>query len=487
MVRAIYADDQSPYHQLLRLSGCVYGDVETLVRREGVEGALAVLCRSGVYLTVDEFKGRRPAVRGSATIVVRPERLRNPAAFALGSRTSGSRGSAMLVPSSLDASRDRAVNTCLTLDAHGGRDWVKAVWGLSTGALGLAIRYGGFGAPVARSFGLVDPAAPGLHPRYRWSARVLGWASRVGRLPLPRYEHVPAGEPLPIARWMAEVLRAGRIPHLWAFVSPAVRLCQAAVEAGVDIRGARFTITGEPITAARRAAIRRAGADAMADYGSAESGPLGHGCLAPEAPDEVHLFHDLHGVIQAPDLPGHGLTAGSLLVTSLRPTALVAMLNVSMGDRATVTSRACGCPLQTLGWTRHVHTVRSDEKLTAGGMTFLDGNLVRVLEEVLPARFGGGPTDYQLVEDEAPGGRPRLSLVVHPAVGPLAVDAVTDAFLSAIGDGSPTARVMALEWRQGSLLRVSRRPPTTGTDGTSGKILHVVREHPGEEAPSPAP
>jgi hypothetical protein len=477
--QAIYATD-GPYRQLLRHVGCEYGDLERLVHREGVEGALTELCRRGVYLTVDEFKGRRPAVRGSATIAVRPERLHNPATVTLYSRTSGSRGAATSVPSSLESSRDRAVNTCLTLDAQGGRDWVKGVWGLSTGALGLAIRFSGFGAPTARCFGLVDPWAPGLHPRYRWGVRVLRWASAVGRFPLARYEHVSSEEPLPIARWMAEVLRAGRTPHLWAFVSPAIRLCQAAMEAGVDIRGARFTITGEPITRARLAVIHRAGAAAMADYGSAETGPLGHGCLAPEAPDELHLFHDLHALIQAPDPPGHGLSPGTLLVTSLRPTALVFMLNVSMGDRATVTSRVCGCPLQALGWTTHAHTVRSHEKLTAGSMTFLDTDLIRILEEVLPTRFGGGPTDYQLVEDEAPGGRPRLWLRVHPAVGSLDVGAVTAAFLSAIGDGSPTARVMALEWRQAGLIKVSRRRPTSGT---GGKILHLVCGQPvGEEA-----
>ena len=33
-------------------------------------------------------------------------------------------------------------------------------------------------------------------------------------------------------------------------------------------------------------------------------------------------------------------------------------------------------------------------------MTFLDSDVIRVLEEVLPARFGGGPTDFQLVEQE---------------------------------------------------------------------------------------
>jgi hypothetical protein len=52
-------------------------------------------------------------------------------------------------------------------------------------------------------------------------------------------------------------------------------------------------------------------------------------------------------------------------------------------------------------------------------MTFLDTDVIRVLEEELPARFGGTPTDYQLLEEEADDGQPRLQLLVHPRVGPL--------------------------------------------------------------------
>jgi len=61
----IYQRARSPYRQLLQLAGCEYGDLERLVSQDGVEGALLTLFRHGVYLTVDEFKGRRPAVRGS--------------------------------------------------------------------------------------------------------------------------------------------------------------------------------------------------------------------------------------------------------------------------------------------------------------------------------------------------------------------------------------------------------------------------------------
>ena len=60
---AIYGNPRSPYHALLRLAGCELGDLEQLVHREGVERALATLLRAGVYLRVEEFKGRQALVR----------------------------------------------------------------------------------------------------------------------------------------------------------------------------------------------------------------------------------------------------------------------------------------------------------------------------------------------------------------------------------------------------------------------------------------
>jgi len=119
--------------------------------------------------------------------------------------------------------------------------------------------------------------------------------------------------------------------------SSVVWLCRAAEEAGADLAGARFTITGEPITEARFAAIRRVGGDAVPDYGSADSGgSVSYGCLSPEASDDVHVFqrpqcgHPADGPLFPKD---------ALLVSSLRPTTPFVFLNVSMGDRATMTER----------------------------------------------------------------------------------------------------------------------------------------------------
>src|SRR5690349_14854988 len=75
--RTVFERPSSPYRRLLGLTGCEYGDFERLARHEGVEGALRELFERGVYLTVDELKGRQPVVRGSASLRFRPELFRN--------------------------------------------------------------------------------------------------------------------------------------------------------------------------------------------------------------------------------------------------------------------------------------------------------------------------------------------------------------------------------------------------------------------------
>jgi hypothetical protein len=471
--RAIYRQPASPYRRLLRLAGCEYGDLERLVRQEGVEGALLSLYRHGVYLSLDEFKASRPVIRGSATIRVNPARVRNPLAAVHGAvQTGGSRGQGTPVPIDLGFIRDRAVNALLAFDAWGDDGWRQAVWATPGGvAIVRALEYAAFGSPPERWFTQIDAAASGLHPRYRWSARLLRWGSVLVGIPLPRPELVPLDDPLPIARWIAEVIRAGATPHLHTFASSAVLLCQAALAAGIDLRGARMTVASEPITAARLAVIRQTNAQALPYFAGIECGPIGYGCLEPEAPGEVHLLDDFQAVIQ-PGLAGAAsdLPPLALLLSSLRATAPFVLLNVSFGDRAVVGRRACGCPLERLGWRTQLREIRSFEKLTAGGMTFLDTDIIRVLEEDLPGRFGGGPTDYQLVEEESDDGRPTLRLLIHPAVGSLDEAAVVDSFLASIGSGSGVNRVMELQWREAGLLRIERRPPLRTA---AGKILHL--------------
>ncbi len=76
--RAVFQAPRSPYAPLLRAARCEYGDIERMVRTDGVEGTLAALFQSGVFLTVSELKGLVPVTRAGAPYWVGRERLRNP-------------------------------------------------------------------------------------------------------------------------------------------------------------------------------------------------------------------------------------------------------------------------------------------------------------------------------------------------------------------------------------------------------------------------
>ena len=476
--RAIYENPLSPYSKLLHLAGCELGDLRKLVRDEGVEGALSVLFRRGVYLTVAEAKGRHPVIRGSAKFDLRPGQLAKPGvATALVGESSGSRGSR--TPVQIDLDRMQSAEMLLDFEARGGLDWVRAIWAVP-GALSLrrVINYTLCGAPPARWFSLVDAGRGGLHPRYLWSARALRLAGVVADVKIPRQIHVPLHNPLVITHWVAETLRSGRVPLLFTYASCAVRVCQTALESGISLKGSHFIVGGEPTTTSRLAVIEHAGATAQVQYGSVETGTLGRGCMFRRAPDDLHLMHDKFAVIQPLNFPAPDLPSQALLITSIfLPLAQLILFNVSLGDQAEVTHRSCGCPLEKLGWTTHLHSIRSFEKLSAGGMTFVDADLIRALEEILPARFGGGPTDYQLVDGETKDGKPSIRLRVHPRLGPIDGGAIREQFLSAVGEASGADRVKTVVWRDAGLPIIERTEPSV-TAG--GKILHVHLERGGD-------
>lgn len=473
----IYADPDSPYLALLRLAGCEYGDFMQLVDGEGIEGSLSVLARQGVYLSIDEFKGRVPVVRGSSVLHVDPYSLCKPASpFHVMLKSGGSRSSGMKVPIDFAYVRDRSVSSCVSFDARGGLPWVHGVWGMwGRASMVILLELSAFGAYPAFWFSQLDPRAPSLSPLYRWSARAMRLGALVAGKPPPQIMHVPIDESLNIARWMADVRRDGGIPHLHTHASSAVRICEAAGAAGLDISGAQFTAASEPMTEARMHAVRRTGARAWPQYASVESGVIGLGCLDPAKVDDMHLLHDRFAAIHSE--ANARLPAQSLLISSLRRSAgPFIFLNISLGDQAAIETRSCGCEMERLGWHTHLHTIRSQEKLTAGGMTFLDKDVIRVLEEVLPAQFGGGPTDYQLLEEVSGDGRSRLRLLVDPALGTIDPGALKEVFLAAIGAGSDSERIMSLLWNDSDILEVERLAPMkTG----AGKILHVHQQRTG--------
>jgi hypothetical protein len=290
------------------------------------------------------------------------------------------------------------------------------------------------------------------------------------RLPWPEY--VPLRDAARVARWVAEKRRDGTPALLNTTASSGVRVCLAAEEHGLDISGTFFRLGGEPFTAARAEAIGRTGARAVSNYSMSELGRVAVACAAPEALDDLHVAIDQLAVIQRERAVGPGAVVPALLYTTLRPTAPKLMLNVESDDYGTLEERDCGCLLGRLGFTTHVYDVRSYEKLTSEGMTFVGSDLIVLLDEVLPARFGGQPTDYQLVEEEV-GGVPKVGIVISPTVGAVDERAVVETVLAGLSTGPGYKAMMADVWRNGDTLHVVRREPyATG----AGKVLplHVL-------------
>ncbi|MDX1396659.1 MAG: hypothetical protein R3195_19925 [Gemmatimonadota bacterium] len=477
--RTAFGRPGSVMGRLLAHAGVSEGDLEEMVDADGLEGVLDRLFEAGVYLTVDEFKGRAPVVRGSLTIETGPDSFENPLASPhVVARSGGSRSRAGPFLIDMEFARACGVVYALMMEAWGIPHAAKADWEApGAGSRFRLVKLASFGSPPAAWFTPIDPADRDLDRVFRVSDVALRMGGRLAGVPLPAPRLATGMEPLPVARWMRMRLDDGETPLVFCLTSAAVCLSVGAVEAGVDLTGGYVTCGGEPSTGARLRSISKSGLTPIPRYGSIEAGPVGWACTRAEHADHVHVVADLHAVIQAGSAGAdRGLPGSALLITALHPRAPFTMLNLSLGDRAELAPSRCGCPLEDLGWRTTLYDIRSFEKFTAAGVTFHERDVVRLLEVTLPERFGGGPADYQLVESDGPAGRPRLRIVADPRLGELDEPALIRALLDGLGSASPIARVMEKQLADAAELSVERRPPLRTR---SGKVLHLHVENRG--------
>jgi hypothetical protein len=474
----VFAQPASPYHALLRAAGVEYGDMVNLVRRDGVEAALERLHDAGVYVTLEEYKGRRPIERLGLGYSVRPEDFFSPlrrGSFVL--HDVGSSGVRRGGPLDLVHVGALASHYALLLESLGLRGRPYAIWcpvPPSRAGLIHALRVSKLGLQIDRWFSqtplqLTRSTAKAFFLVHTTIAATRRWGS-----PLPKPQHVPLGDASPVAEWLAGRVRAGTPAQLFTYPSSAVRACQAAEAAGLDISGTVFCVAGEPYTSAKAEAIERSGSRAISYYGAVETGTIGLSCAEPRELDDVHLLSDRLGVIQRERrVTGSGACVGALVFTTLLAAAPRLLLNVESDDYGVLDERPCGCLFGRLGLTRHLSGIHSYDKLTSGGMTFVGSDLAELLDQILPARFGGAPTDYQLVEEDQDG-IPTVSIVISPRVGELDEAEVMATVLGVLAEGPAYKRMMASVWQTGDTLKVVRREPhSTAT----AKILplHLVR------------
>ncbi|MBL0169948.1 MAG: hypothetical protein IPP90_04325 [Gemmatimonadaceae bacterium] len=460
--QGVYANPRSPYRQLLQHAGIQLPDATADVRNMGLETALTAWYDRGVYVTIDEFKGRKPIVRGNLTIDTCPEDFDNPLLVQhYETRTGGSRGPRTRLVVDLDLLTHEAAQTQLFLAAFGIEAMPVGIWReVLPGAVGIKtfLRHTKIGGRVLTWFTPRTPVARLEDLKYQAFTMATAAISRLaGRaMPMPRF--VPPREAARIAQWLAEQKRQGTPAILDTNTSTAVRACLAAHELNLDIAGSVFRVSAEPYTAAKDAIIRERGCRTASHYSCAELGYIGLACANAESVDEVHLMTEKVALIQRPKTVGGGaVMVGALAFTTVLTSCPKLMVNVELGDYATITRRDCGCLLEQLGFTTHLHDVRSWEKLNSAGVTFLGTELMALVEEVLPAKFGGHAMDYQFVEEEE-AGLPVVRLLVHPRLPDVDERAVVETVLRELR-ACPGGGLMSDTWRESGTLRVQRREP----------------------------
>lgn len=471
--RAVFDQPSSPYRALFAAAGVEHADVARLVAEAGLEPALAQLYDAGVYVGQDEFKGRVPIVRPGLELAVSPADFDNPLAVGhYEARTGGSRGEGRSMLLGFDLIEHDAAYHALFLDAFGLWDRPTAIWyPPPPGLAGIkgALANAKLGRPVERWFAHAahrDGAA--ARAAIIAATQALG---RVRRRPVTRPRRTPSDRGIEVAGWLAAKRREGRPGLLQSTPSSGVRVCRAALDAGLDISGSMFRFGGEPYTRGKAAAVRQVGAEAACHYLIGETGLVGIACASREHLDEVHLALDKVAVVQRATVLGSGEPAGTLAFTTLLPSASKLLVNAASDDFGVLGERDCGCALGDLGLTVHLHAIRSREKLTGEGVSVLGTELHALIEEVLPGRFGGAATDYQLVEDERDG-LPRVLVVVSPRVGPIDEGELVEAVLEFLAGSGTRQALTAILWRDAGTLSVERSEPHV-TPGSKVTPLHV--------------
>ncbi len=470
--RAVYENERSPYLKLLRCAGCEYGDFEHMVLSDGVESALKILSDKGVYISYEEFKGKKDIHRSGNVFRFKERDFDNPLlaghieAMSGASRSTGTR----TIYDFEFLTSKYTIHHLISYDIYGIMSYPFGIWFSIIGVGPAIILTSAQGGITPRKW--FSPVhKKGFKPslQKRLAANYIIWMGRLYRANLPTPEYVPLNEASKVAHWIASMVSETGGCSLRTYTSHAVRICEAARDSGVDIKGITFIVGGEPVTETKRKVMESVGAMVCPSYGLSEAGVVGSGCTNPASTDDVHLYKDSFALIQRPREVAHAATSiDAFLLTTLLPSAPKVMLNVESGDYGTIESRDCGCGFHKIGLDEHILNIRGFDKLTGEGMTFVGLDLLRIIDEVLPSRFGGSPNDYQMVECEDMRGFTRLNIIVSPAVGEIDEADLVQTVLAELGSGKDANRMMTHIWAQAKTLEVKRKWPFT-TD--RGKIL----------------
>ena len=479
--RAVFGNPANPYQKMFQLAGCTYGDLVQEVNTKGLVAVLGQLRTEGVYLTHDEFKAKTPIVRSGVEIPAHERSFRNPqVAGALSEGvSSGSRSRGTRTPKPTSSRLHQEAWRRLH---H--REWQVenhvplAIYPILPSTLSLisGLYQSRLGRPWDRWFATADGTSRSRHYRLVTNALVLASRSLGAQVPFPMF--LERNDFTVAAEWIARRKHEGVSCLVSSFTSAAVRVAMTALEKGFDISGTAFVVGGEALTDTKRAVIDSVQAEVWPTYYISEVGCIGVACRQMRTGNCVHLSHEAVAVVNhRQPAPLSDVTVNALLFTTLLPFAPHVLINADMGDAGDIEAARCGCLFAGIGFRWQIRNIYSFGKLTGHGMTLVGTDLVRILEEALPACLGGSPTDYQLVEHEGRA-QTQLTLRVSPRVRVSSPERAKECFLREIQRCYGGA-LASQTWRHAEGVTVKIAEPLT-TRG--GKVLPLFLLGTGKEA-----
>ena len=473
---------EGPYATLLRHAGAQLEDIREAVAKDGLEAALAALAEAGVYLTAHELKGKEDALRGSLRFRINPEDIRlTHGGFESQSSGSNNKPQRATVSFRWLAQETPATGAFIlanSLHAHRHAAFEPIIPGVA--GMMYMLKLARLGIACEKWFARAIPFSNAFEQAYfTIIARELSLVGTLSGPGFARPETIESHQLDRIVRWITDSRAQGHKTCVRTVASNAARVAGTAMSMGVSLNGVTFMASGEPMTDAKRRLIEASGARTTVLYGFEPGGVwVGQGCPDPLHTDEMHVGLNTLAVIASPRRTAYGdASVNPLLFTTLDRSASRFLFNAENGDYAQLSERDCGCLMQRAGLTLHIHGVRSYEKLTSEGLSFPIAELTEIIESRLPREFGGGPYDYQLVEEEGAGAQTMITLRIHPQVGPVDETQALARLIDELGRADKKQRFMTEVWRQTRTFQIKRIPPRTSARGKTLAVhLSVGKE-----------
>lgn len=478
--KGICGNDHSPYKSMLKSAGITAQDIKKWVQNSGIEETLKRLLLEGIYFTVDEFKGKKEVNRNGLKFKCRESDFDNPfVKEAYEVRSGASRSAGTRVRIDFEYLSKRALYDAYLLSIFGLMNAPIANWfPLFPGAPGInsSLRFSKIGNPPKKWFSQVKARQVKVNWEKVFGAKLIFSIARLYGVPIADPEYVDLNSAHIIASWASEMCSEFSKCVIYTFAASAVRICLAAQEKNINIAGTFFLVTGEPLTEKKKTEIENAGAKAIPVYGISEAGVVAAGCNSPDCGDQsdhCHLYKDSTAVIKHNYIDSQrDLSVDSFLFTNLMFESPKILLNVGMGDYGLIEEKETCCDFGKIGFSTHLSGIRSYEKLTGEGVTFVDTDFIEILEKKLPEQFGGSSTDYQLIEYEEKGGLNRLKLLVSPKIPDVDEQFLKSEFINYLKNSkaSPESWTQsgAVMWEQVNIIKVERKEPVLTR---SGKII----------------